>query len=86
MLMVSRPVGAHASKTAKRGAADVDTYARVKVASLPVSHAVAQNATRMGQPGTGLCGIKGDLIENTRSLHSADHRFAMICSGRDDRF
>src|SRR5271170_5371314 len=22
---------------------------------------------------------------NTRSLHSTDHRFAMICSGRDDR-
>jgi hypothetical protein len=22
---------------------------------------------------------------NTRSLHSTDHRFAMICSGRDNR-
>jgi hypothetical protein len=22
---------------------------------------------------------------NARSLHSTDHRFAMICSGRDDR-
>ena len=22
---------------------------------------------------------------NARSLHSIDHRFAMICSGRDDR-
>jgi len=24
-------------------------------------------------------------LKNTRSLHSTDHRFAMICSGRDDR-
>jgi hypothetical protein len=26
-----------------------------------------------------------DAHLNTRSLHSTDHRFAMICSGRDDR-
>ncbi len=38
----------------------------------------------MGHPMVLEFFFRGKL-ENTRSLHSTDHRFAMICSGRDDR-
>jgi len=40
---------------------------------------VDEHDARMGHPGVF------DASLNARSLHSTDHRFAMICSGRDDR-
>jgi hypothetical protein len=44
-----------------------------------------RNAEFMVQDGGGGGNRPEYFASNARSLHCTDHRFAMICSGRDDR-